>query len=1054
MTGSLGAIILRAMKKIAICTLKYLSLFVLLLTVGLGYGAWVIASESLSSERLTPLIEMAITRLIPDSKAEIGESTLAWDKEKHTISVNCRNVKYLDQDHVLLATYPQIGLEVSLWSLLSGRILPRRMDSEGATFYLTRTNKGRLVLGGSATQSEAAPKTDDNLAFLEFLEMLGNELADSSLRHEIAIRNATFHINDTRKVKDWTITVPQIALTHTREGATGQAAIEVNQGNRKSTANLAYRFDPVESFHNVTLTFNDINLSGLVGEAPEAQDIAGADFPLTGHLAIAADESMNLMRSSVHLTAGAGTLTNATLWKAPRKIKNATLKLTYENSQGQAILSDTAVVFENGPRLTASGSVSVPVHKRYAWKMPRLTNGYEIKLKLEDLNIDEFDAYWPLVTLPDAREWIVESLHKGVFPSGEITLKGTVDWTNLMESTLDSGHGVLAAKGGSVTYMEGMPPVEEVDATASFDFHAMDVHITAGRTGTIKLQPFTIKMRDLHKDVQTIEIPARLTGPVRDILRLIDNKPLGYAKAVGIDPEDATGSAEGLLTLKMPMVEDLKLDDVHVEAKAALQDVGFKKLIPGIEISQGKLDFNLYSGGFTLKGNVALNNVTGQLDWTSRFSEDPSGKEPLHKALVKTRMKPDGWAAFGLGDVIQTKGETPLLIRYANVKTGLSTLGGEADFTPAAATIESIGLDKPAGTAATLAFDGRLPDGKPYAIESLMLQGKGLRIKGKASLDMKTGTLLSADLNPFIVGRSNANVSFTRNGPGGSEVVRVTGEAFDMSGLDSKKDPAVAPTPKNYNLRVTKLYTSETGYMGSAKIRAVRDAKGWTDIDFWGIAQGTVPAEIKLGPDGTSQVLTIKTDDFGALMKGMGYSDGIAGGKVDVWGRTYPENPRTIKGKIRISNFTVDGVPVFARLLSAVSPFGFMDMITGKAHFDSLRGEFAWQGDDIDFTKVRAAGSVVGINIDGHLNLDTGYAKLGGTVVPFSFVNGIIGSIPLLGDVITGGDGQGVIAAAYTIEGPLSDAKISVNPVSLLTPGFLRNLFFSNEDEPKASPQK
>jgi len=86
--------------------------------------------------------------------------------------------------------------------------------------------------------------------------------------------------------------------------------------------------------------------------------------------------------------------------------------------------------------------------------------------------------------------------------------------------------------------------------------------------------------------------------------------------------------------------------------------------------------------------------------------------------------------------------------------------------------------------------------------------------------------------------------------------------------------------------------------------------------------------------------------------------------------------------------------------------------------------------------------------------MNTGATNLHGTLVPFSFFNSIINVIPLLGDGITGGEGQGVIAASYTVKGTLGEPDISVNPVSLLTPGFLRNLFFAGDDTPEKPPEQ
>jgi hypothetical protein len=57
-------------------------------------------------------------------------------------------------------------------------------------------------------------------------------------------------------------------------------------------------------------------------------------------------------------------------------------------------------------------------------------------------------------------------------------------------------------------------------------------------------------------------------------------------------------------------------------------------------------------------------------------------------------------------------------------------------------------------------------------------------------------------------------------------------------------------------------------------------------------------------------------------------------------------------------------------------------------------------------------------------------------------VNKAIGSIPLIGDVLTGGTGA-LIAATYKMKGRGGkDPEVSVNPLSVLTPGILRRILF------------
>ena len=67
--------------------------------------------------------------------------------------------------------------------------------------------------------------------------------------------------------------------------------------------------------------------------------------------------------------------------------------------------------------------------------------------------------------------------------------------------------------------------------------------------------------------------------------------------------------------------------------------------------------------------------------------------------------------------------------------------------------------------------------------------------------------------------------------------------------------------------------------------------------------------------------------------------------------------------------------------------------------------------------------------------------------------NSVAGRIPVLGDLLTGGEeGGGVFAANYTATGPVESPDISVNPLSALAPGFLRNLFGILEGQTSVMP--
>ena len=66
---------------------------------------------------------------------------------------------------------------------------------------------------------------------------------------------------------------------------------------------------------------------------------------------------------------------------------------------------------------------------------------------------------------------------------------------------------------------------------------------------------------------------------------------------------------------------------------------------------------------------------------------------------------------------------------------------------------------------------------------------------------------------------------------------------------------------------------------------------------------------------------------------------------------------------------------------------------------------------------------------------------LQGTIVPAYFFNSLLGNVPLIGRLFSPERGGGVFAASYSLRGKLDDPDVTVNPLSALTPGFLRGVF-------------
>jgi hypothetical protein len=114
---------------------------------------------------------------------------------------------------------------------------------------------------------------------------------------------------------------------------------------------------------------------------------------------------------------------------------------------------------------------------------------------------------------------------------------------------------------------------------------------------------------------------------------------------------------------------------------------------------------------------------------------------------------------------------------------------------------------------------------------------------------------------------------------------------------------------------------------------------------------------------------------------------------------------------------------------------------------------FTYADGQLDIRDGQASGSALGFTSKGRIDLDNDKLGLEGTVVPAYALNSALGSLPLVGGIFSAEKGGGVIAMNYQMKGSMGEPDFTVNPLSALTPGFLRGLFnlFDDKKPPSGS---
>lgn len=227
---------------------------------------------------------------------------------------------------------------------------------------------------------------------------------------------------------------------------------------------------------------------------------------------------------------------------------------------------------------------------------------------------------------------------------------------------------------------------------------------------------------------------------------------------------------------------------------------------------------------------------------------------------------------------------------------------------------------------------------------------------------------------------------------------------------------------------------------------ASRTAAGWSSVR----AQGTFAPPVAGGEVGQFLVAVdpggkfkLTTADLGKLLRTLGYDNGRRGnltfqGKVKLDERLLP-----FDGRLAVVDFTVTKSPLLARIFTVASFSGLMSMFTNEGiKFDRTSMQVTQRDGIVTIADGVARSSSVTFMSAGWLDIGNDRCDLTGRVIPSYFgINQGVAKIPVLGSLLTGKEAGAIQAITYTANGSLRDPKVSVNPLTSLTPQVLQDLW-------------
>ena len=161
-----------------------------------------------------------------------------------------------------------------------------------------------------------------------------------------------------------------------------------------------------------------------------------------------------------------------------------------------------------------------------------------------------------------------------------------------------------------------------------------------------------------------------------------------------------------------------------------------------------------------------------------------------------------------------------------------------------------------------------------------------------------------------------------------------------------------------------------------------------------------------------------------------------------------PNEEGNFVGRVGVTNFKVKEAPILAQLLSLGSLTGLFNTLSGEGlAFENFELPFQLSDGVLTVRDARVYGPALGMTGAGNIDLKNETVDLDGALVPAYTANSLLGDLPLIGDLLVGKEGEGIFALSYQVAGPFEATQITVNPLSALTPGFLRGIFRKQRDD-------
>lgn len=1067
-----------------------------------------LTQQSVDISGFKPNAQMWFSEAFNGSDAEIGDMQLTWLPASNNIIFDATDVVITDKNGLEIETIPHLQTEMPLSGAAIGSLIPERLIIEGGSVTWLRTNNGNIIAGlgtpdtvgklgpvwrgnrksGQVTRPDVSgikivtvtqatayiiddsdglelTLTNTDIDFTSAAEAITVDMR-SDLRKGDASIPLIFKMTASPDIKSYAVDVQATGLNPSvispKRGRFGGLKTLNTSIDFKASATV----DADKGLETANIDLRAGKGRTMIGQIPADFDEGRFKATLTADSQIMDIEDIAL-RSSKFGFSGKGTLselgalTDGNINSSPLfdlKLDDVTINQTprFESpiylkgleTRGRVDVDSRRLDLENleadfGPyQIAMRGSAEqLPDGE---WDKVVLSGETRGTLSEKDLL-----AMWPVQFADGARRWLQRSILNANI--NNIVFEADLPKVLLSGERLpinDDLSLIFDVTEGDVRYISTMTPFLGTSGKGVVRGNSARFDAVGGQIGGVTITSAMADIPRLQPKGGDIEINVKGGGPASDLMGLIDEKPFEFASKYGVDPKEFGGRGEINLTVTRPLLEFFDRERIKYAVTGKFEDASAPFAIGPHKLKNGFVTMTADSQGMVVKGPANIGPWKADLNWQETFD---FGATPT-RVRVSGQMDRDTLDGFGIGFREYFEGEVGLNIDATGTGLDLANAEITADLTEISMQVQRYWQKEKGMPASLTGLLKRRPSGA-VLFENMAIKAPGFDVQGRLELaenfKLLDMDLTRANINGFI----DAAVQAKPDELDEKLSIFVTGNFLDISPFVSaglRNNSGGVDVPILLTAGLGKLALNEAYIVENANVLFGHNGQGTTNARLSGnTADGDF--KIDLTSSEESPVRNVKIDIPNASEAAFAFLglDNIAGGRMQIQAQMPPvgkEGP--INGVADVEDFKLVKAPILAQILSVASLQGLFDTLGGAGlNFNEFVIPFSYDTGAISLRNARVSGPALGMTGNGEIRLEDKTLDLDGTLVPAYTANSLLGDIPLIGDIFVGKKGEGIFALSYTVKGSFDQTQIAVNPLSALTPGFLRGIFRTKRDK-------